>query len=104
MRPSNLLKIDSLTEEWCDKDEVMLHACFQLLVDCIEKEELLTGHTNWNADKKHQNAKTEIETLLSWWKKRKEQNESRDVLCESQYAEDDKMLKRLIDVRWALWT
>ena len=32
------LKIKSLGSEYIDKDEVMLHACFQLLVDYVTKE------------------------------------------------------------------
>ena len=50
MKPGNILKIDTLNGGWRDKDSVMLHACFQLLSDCIEKEGLLSGHTNWDAD------------------------------------------------------
>ena len=33
------LIITSLDKNWCDKDGVMLHACFQLLVDFFEKEQ-----------------------------------------------------------------
>lgn len=32
------LKIHSLDNKYIDKDEVMLHACFQLLVDFVVKE------------------------------------------------------------------
>jgi len=34
------LKIHSLpsAKEWVDRDEIMLHACFQILVDFIDKE------------------------------------------------------------------
>ena len=43
----------------------MLHACFQLLTDCIEDEELFTGHVDWNHDEEHKNAKKELEELYS---------------------------------------
>lgn len=33
MKPGNVLHICSLSPDWCDKDHVMLHACFQLLCD-----------------------------------------------------------------------
>ena len=38
MKPANLLKIDTLGEGWPGKDNVMLHACFQLLTDFLEQE------------------------------------------------------------------
>ena len=41
MKPLNLLKIETLNDEWLDKDVIILHACFQILCDCIEKENLL---------------------------------------------------------------
>lgn len=44
MNQSMTLTIKTLTGEWCDKDIVMLHACFQLLTDCIESEDLFTGY------------------------------------------------------------
>ncbi|MGI0118292.1 hypothetical protein [Zooshikella sp. RANM57] len=103
MQPGNILKIDSLDDGWKDKDSVLLHACFQLLKDCVEKEHLFTGHTDWEADEKHQKAKNELEVLYSWWQKRIE-IEDQCGLTEQQYEEDDRMLHKLIEVRWALWT
>lgn len=41
MEPANVLKIESLSEDWCDKDVVILHACFQMLKDYIEKRKKL---------------------------------------------------------------
>jgi len=57
MQPSNLLHIESLDDEWRDKDYVLLHAFFQLLKDCVEKENLLSGHTDWNVDDRSRNVK-----------------------------------------------
>ncbi|MCE2027442.1 hypothetical protein [Sessilibacter corallicola] len=57
MEPSNILKIDTVDNSWRDKDSVMLDACFQLLKDCIEKENLIDGPTAWEADKNHSLAK-----------------------------------------------
>jgi hypothetical protein len=47
MQPSNILKIDSLSDGWCDKDHVLLHACFQLLSDFVEKELPKYPQINW---------------------------------------------------------
>ena len=100
MEPSNILKIDSLHENWRDKDSVMLHACFQLLKDCVEKENLLDGHTDWNADERHRLAKKEIEELYNWWLSYSESDSPDD----KKYEYENIMLMRLVTVRWALWT
>ncbi len=101
MKPSNILKIETLNDEWLDKDLIILHACFQILSDCIEKENLFTGHIDWTNDEEQRNAKKEIEILYNWWMKRKIKNNSLD---EKQYEEDNTMLKKLIDIREYLWT
>ncbi|MQX53475.1 hypothetical protein [Alcanivorax sediminis] len=100
MDPSNILKIESLDEGWRDKDSVMLHACFQLLKDSIEKENLLSGHVDWDADEKHRLAKKEIENLYEWWVSYTEP----EALNEKDYEQETQMLVRLVKVRWALWT
>lgn len=38
MDNANVLKIETLTDGWCDNDLIMLHACFQLLKHFIEDE------------------------------------------------------------------
>jgi hypothetical protein len=103
MQPSNILKIESLDDGWRDKDSVLLHACFQLLKDCVEKENLFTDHTDWNADEKHRKVKVELEVLYSWWLNRLK-IEDHCGLEDQQYEEDNSMLHKLIEVRWALWT
>ncbi len=100
MEPSNILKIETLDGNWRDKDSIMLHACFQLLKDCVEKESLLNGHTDWSADEKHQMAKKEIEELYNWWFSYTES----DIPDNESYEIETNMLVRLIAVRWALWT
>jgi hypothetical protein len=99
MEPSNNLKIDTLDENWRDKDSVMLHACFQLLKDCVEKESLLDGHTDWAADEKHCLAKKEIEELYDWWLSYTES----DIPDDESFDIETKMLVRLVKIRWALW-
>ena len=100
MKPGNILKIDSLDDNWRDKDSVILHACFQLLKDCVEKENLLNGHTDWNVDERYRLAKKEIEELYNWWLLYTEA----DIPDDESYEIETKMLVRLITVRWALWT
>ena len=100
MEPSNILKIETLDENWRGKDSVMLHACFQLLKDCVEKENLLDGHIDWNADERQRLTKKEIEELYHWWLS----YTGSDILDDESYEIETKMLVRLVTIRWALWT
>lgn len=36
--PHNVIKIKQLDRHWCDRDEVLFHAMFQVLCDFVEKE------------------------------------------------------------------
>jgi hypothetical protein len=131
MEPANILKIESLGNGWCDKDHVLLHACFQLLSDFVEKEMPNYPHINWhipadtmnfamreiqfdtgNAGKDTaagtRDIKKEFEELHAWWQewKRKE-TEGKEYSFEEQqenYLQENEMLKRLIDLRCYLWT
>ena len=47
-----ILKIHSLEKGWCDKDHVMLHSVFQLLVDFVEQEKP-DQIVDWNSDPVH---------------------------------------------------
>ena len=61
------LKIQTLEKGWHDKDEILLHAAFQLLVDFVEKED--PGRiVDWNSDESHKHAWKEIRELYKWWK------------------------------------
>lgn len=94
-----ILKIESLPScserTWIDRDEIMLHACFQILEDCIEKEEV-DEHCNYKA---HKLFVDEVRCLYKWWKLRKEKDDTDD-----QMEEDDRMLIRLMKIRTQLWT
>jgi len=59
------LKIHSLKRGWCDKDELLLHAAFQILVDFVEQEK----PNKWGIQKDHQKTWREICALYKWWKK-----------------------------------
>lgn len=107
MYQPNILHIDTIKGDWSDNDNIMLHACFKLLMDCIENENLLKGHVVWDEDEETMRVKKEIETLYEWWKERltKELDEKFDAIwIKNQYEEDNEMLIRLIKVRQYLWT
>ncbi len=105
MKPANSLKIKTLDKGWCDKDYVMLHACFQLLTDCIEQEKL-HEMTDWDYNDEYKQAKKEIDELNNWWKDRiKAEQEQTDAAWEEdQYEKDTEMLVRLVKIRAYLWT
>lgn len=106
MKPANILKIQTLGEEWSDKDNIMLHACFQLLTDCIENEGLLDT-TDWEQNQQFEQAKKEIEELYDWWKKRiiNEQSDNAEpIWAKNQHDTDTNMLIRLVTIRKFLWT
>lgn len=88
-----ILKIESLpsAKQWVDRDEIMLHSCFQILKDCVEKEEVDT-HCDYET---HKEFVDEVRFLYKWWSKRSESK------CQD---EDDAMLLRLMKIRTSLWT
>ena len=93
-----ILKIQSLVpvkEQWIDRDEIMLHACFQLLTDCVEQEGVDT-HCDYET---HKDFVDEVRALYAWWQKRKTIRTTDD-----QSLEDDVMLIRLMKIRRILWT
>jgi len=60
------LVIRTLEAGWHDKDEVMLHAAFQLLVDFVEQEQP-GKYIDWSHDDDHRQAWKEIRALYRWW-------------------------------------
>lgn len=61
------LKLQTLTKGWHDRDEILLHACFQVLVDFMEQEK--PERIIWNVDELQKNAWKEIKSLYNWWKR-----------------------------------
>lgn len=93
-----ILRIESLppkSEAWIDADEVMLHACFQILRDCVEREHVDT-QCNYES---HRESVDEVRFLYNWWLDRIDR-----IPTEAQDAEDDLMLLRLMKIRGFLWT
>ena len=105
MHNPNILHINTINADWCDKDIVMLHACFQLLTDFVEKE-IAKDRTDWEYDENNKSARKEIDELYSWWKQRITEDEAGKVNPignEGQYETDNEMLIRLIKVRKYMW-
>ena len=122
------LEIATLNTAWHDKDTVLLHACFQILVDFIEKEK----PGDWSHNVEHRKIWKELQSLYTWWKEKRpsrrdihwekymeifgdtgikdRQNQLSTLLTKSAKleakweAEDQKNLHRLIEARRFLWT
>ncbi len=70
------LKINTLRGgRWHDKDKILLHAVFQLLVDFVEQEQP-AKLIDWSADVRHRKAWKEIMSLYRWWKKERPMRKS----------------------------
>ena len=66
-KPGNTVKIPTLTKDYSDQVERLLHASFTCLVEFVEKEK--PGKIiNWSHDKWHRSAWKEIQSLYKWWK------------------------------------
>lgn len=61
------LQIKSLGKGWHDKDEIILHAVFQLLVDFMEQEHP-EKTVDWKSDAVSYKAWKELNYLYKWWK------------------------------------
>lgn len=94
MRNLKIESLPSVKDGWVDRDDIILHACFQALKDYIEKEKGDT-HCNYKA---HKEFVDEIRFLYKWWKKRVKRGRSDDE------SEDNEMLIRLMKIRTSLWT
>ena len=93
-----LLKIQTLPptkESWCDRDYIMFHACFQLLVDWVEKEDGL-NHCNYEA---HKETLDVLKELYDWWKSIEDYSKDFENSDESQAK-----LELLVKNRGFLWT
>ena len=101
MKNGHVIKIKTLQKGWHDNDEIMLHACFYLLKNFIEKEKPFKC-PSWEQNEEYSSAQSELIFLSNWWKKRKKIETSFDVLnnkLNPQNIEDDEMLLRLVKIR-----
>lgn len=100
-----ILKINSLPsvskKRWIDRDRIMLHACFQILVDFVEKEEG-DAHVCYEATKDWVD---KVRALYAWWIKRRDWVYGEDFdNIDIQDEEDQEKLKELVELRLSLWT
>ena len=103
MRPSNILHIENLDYGHRDNDEVMLHACFQILCNSIEEDEAFERDDCWEIDPEYIAAKYELECLYDWWQERR-YVEFISYEDTKQYIEDSRMLAVLLNLRRFLCT
>lgn len=104
--PHNVIKIKTLNRSWMDRDVVLLHACFQILTDYVEREcfsseyhqltpinieKDMESYKEWDDESKasmrqgleEQNrVAKEILDLYNWWKNREKSRSGMDPLNE----------------------
>ena len=101
MKNGQIIKMKTLQKGWHNNDEIMLHSCFYLLKNFIDKEHPFKyGH--WDTNEETIAVSKEMEFLYAWWKKRKKIETSFDMLnnkLSPQNIEDDEMLMRLVKIR-----
>lgn len=91
MRTLKINTLPSVKEQpWCDRDYLLFHSCFQILVDWVEKEDGL------NDDVEHQDIVTILRDLYNWWKENSE-----IVDCVEDLAQEK--LEQLVKYRRFLW-
>ena len=94
MRTLKIETLNSVKEQsWIDRDYLMFHAVFQLLVDWVEKED---GLANWNYIDYEESMKT-LKELYDWWKKF---DTEYDLIAD----EAQEKLEQLVKLRRYLWT
>jgi hypothetical protein len=128
----NVLVMRDLPPTWTDRDDRLLHSCFQLLKDFVEREDRggnpkYIGHTQKTRDElvadydftyegidqelakgireeaeRCADAWMEVRDLYDWWEMRRKDGD--EFQCDEQYGKDNEMLKRLVAVRMYLWS
>lgn len=88
---------------WIDRSEVMLFACFAVLVDFMESE--YPGCVDWAHSSEIGAQDAELHTLYDWWTKdRATERDADDGTTDAMDDKDQAMLLRLMAVRGILWT
>lgn len=92
MRTLKITTLPSVKEQpWCDRDYLLFHASFQILVDWVEQEDGL------NDDVEHQDIVSILRDLYTWWKENSE-----TIDCVEDLAQEK--LELLVKHRRFLWT
>lgn len=63
----NRLHIKTLQRGWIDRDQQLLHACMQILIDFVDKEKS-QDIVDWEWDENHSKASKTMHRLYDWWK------------------------------------
>ena len=116
----NVVKVRTLPPTWVDRNEILLHAMFQILTDFVEMEKPY-GLEPGADDPIHKEEWEQIRGLYDWWKKERParpdyidvvindgatpENYKKAGEIEQAYDEEDTAkLKRLVELRGMLWT
>jgi hypothetical protein len=95
--------------KWCDKDEVLIHAMFEVLCRFVEDEKKWIKIINWDTTPDHKQAKKNIDLLYKWWKKRQNRDKLDPLqkpnipspIIKSEPCEDKKGFSKMIfDESW----
>lgn len=99
----NVVYIRSLPPTWNDRDQVMLHAAFQLLTDFVDRERPDYKTCSFDSlvleygdDSESIDTALQIRELYDWWQWRRHNYHS--------LAADDDKLRLLMNVRRKLWS
>jgi len=104
----NVLKIKTLSPNWTDADEKLIHAMFQILNDFMKDEEPKCSHT-WNQNEDNKRVWATLNRLQNWWtniRPNRENNINKYTYkVEQMFVRNDiKMMKQLVDVSPYMWT
>jgi hypothetical protein len=84
-KPYNVIKCAKLDRSWCDRDHLMLHAMFQILVDFVELEQ---PFRDWNRKTKRYTDRNE---MRAWIEKSYNTPEGRASFYCDWHSDDEKV-------------
>lgn len=94
MRTLKVHTLPSVKEApWLERDFILFHSCFQILSDCIEKENLFD---QWQYTEEVQ---IDLRSIYYWWQENKNKEDFDSLEDEAQ-----EKLELLIKNRRYLWT
>lgn len=112
----NTVVCKEIPPTWCDRDFLLLHSCFQILVDFIEKEEpeVLTRsarETYYHYKKmgieravQEVRDKAKMRELYKWYKSSMAKDSEDDSISLDSYEDDTEKLVELVKLRVNFWT
>lgn len=86
-KPYNVVKCADLPRSWCDRDHLMFHAMFQILVDFVELEQPFRNYDAKPAVKRH----TNIEEMKAWNERHYNSQEGRESFYHEWETEEEKI-------------